>query len=212
MQKSQGKEILQVLYFLRAAAAGRDCIGNSHVTVLLQVTIVDTTKKLMSYGPSMLDRMDAYWQNTDMAPLWVQEVYPKVANSIPCANRDQQARRPRCHACPTSAFEVLSRGFASLLAQLRALKFLSRAATSISDSDLVMKSIRGGGGCQPAGRPLIPPRLPVCLLRRTPLIHILRRRRAAVGNWSLSPLYSMLSCAAPGVLLSSHCPVTCTPS
>ena len=83
---------------------------------ILQITIGDIVKKVVSSGPSLSDRMESFFLNTDMTPLWVQEIYPKVAQTIHCANKIEQARL---------------------------MTLLARAADSISDSDLVQQSIRG---------------------------------------------------------------------
>lgn len=67
-------------------------------------------------GPSLSDRLDSFFMDIDMAPMWTQQIYPTVVNSIQCAGKTQQAR---------------------------AIWYMSRCADSISDSDLVQQQIRG---------------------------------------------------------------------
>lgn len=67
-------------------------------------------------GPTVHDRLDSFFLDIDMAPMWTQQAYPSVVSSINCQGRAQQAR---------------------------ALWYMSRCADSISDSDLVQQQIRG---------------------------------------------------------------------
>ena len=85
---------------------------------ILQVTVHDVAKKIMSQPLDISQRMEAFFLNTDMAPLFVQQMYPSVAMGINCSNKQELARR---------------------------MAYTAKAADAISDSDLVQESIRGRG-------------------------------------------------------------------
>jgi len=97
-------------------------LKTQHKEVLTK-NIVDVVKEVFDgpseakpRGPTVNDRLDSYFMDIDMAPMWTHEVYPRVVSSINCQGRLQQAK---------------------------AIWYMSRCADSISDSDIVQQQIRG---------------------------------------------------------------------
>jgi replication factor C subunit 1 len=78
--------------------------------------VFDGPSQAKPRGPTVNDRLDSFFMDIDMAPMWTQQAYPSVVSSINCQGKVQQAR---------------------------ALWYMSRCADSISDSDLVQQQIRG---------------------------------------------------------------------
>lgn len=78
--------------------------------------VFDGPSAAKTSGPTVTDRLDSFFMDIDMAPMWTQQAYPSVVSSINCQGNLQRAK---------------------------ALWYMSRCADSISDSDIVQQQIRG---------------------------------------------------------------------
>ena len=126
----------------------------SGVKEVLTVNIFDTVKKIFvagsadkGGGPSLEDRMDGFWLDTDMTPFWTCVSRPPSPVSVLCCSRgvpeggtESAAPLARQHIYPNVINQIDIRGKSQ---QAHALWLMSQAADSISDSDLVQQQIRG---------------------------------------------------------------------